>query len=174
MTDAGYPYTFVGIDTQCADEYQNDALVYRFESEKSRHSYTVRIERYANGLHCVKFFDDTTSQSTGNFSHLTFTFEPRRIFRTIVDIALDVLRNNSHASFLFIGAADGKDITGAPTRRYRIYKQYLSDFDLRDWFERADYEKSSMYVLVNLKAMPTKDERHLFRSQIEDFVGLYA
>ena len=83
-----------------------------------------------------------------------------------------MLRNNSFASFLFIGAADRKDVKGTPTRRYRVYKLYLSDFDLREWFERADYEKSSMYVLVNLKAMPTPEERHAFRRKIEEIAGI--
>lgn len=174
MNDAGYAFSFKGVDTHCSDEYQKDALVYAFESGKSHHTYTVRIERYINGLHCVKFFDTTDSQSTGDFSHLSFTFEPRKIFRTIVDIVLEVLRENELASFLFIGASDGRDIKGTPTRRYRVYKLYLSDFDLREWFERADYERYSMYVLVNLKAMPASEERQLFRQQIEDFAGIIS
>ena len=132
MNEAGYAFSFKGIDTHCADEYQKDALLYSFESEKLHHTYTVRIERYVNGLHCIKFFDESDSQGTGCFSHLSSTYEPRRIFRTIVDVALDVLRKNNSASFLFIGAADGKDVYGLPTRRYRVYKLYLSDFDLRD------------------------------------------
>ena len=174
MNEAGYAFSFKGIDTHCADEYQKDALLYSFESEKSHHTYTVRIERYVNGLHCIKFFDESDSQGTGCFSHLSSTYEPRRIFRTIVDVALDVLRKNNSASFLFIGAADGKDVYGLPTRRYRVYKLYLSDFDLREWFERADYERYSMYALVNLKAMPTDEERRLFRQQIEDFASIIS
>ena len=43
---------------------------------------------------------------------------------------------------------------------------------MREWFERADYEKSSMYVLVNLKAMPTPEERHAFRRKIEEIAGI--
>ena len=118
MNDSGYPYSFIGIDTTCADDYQIDSLLYSFESAKSLHTYTVRIERYVNGLHCIKFFDSTTPTSKGSFSHLSSTFEPRKIFRTIVDIALDVLRKDRLASFLFIGAADGRDVIGMPTRRY--------------------------------------------------------
>ena len=84
------------------------------------------------------------------------------------------MRKNVLASFLFVGASDGRDVKGLPTRRYRVYKLYLSDFDLRQWFERADYERSSMYVLVNLKAMPASEDRQLFLQQIEDFAGIIS
>lgn len=172
MNGVGYPFKFVGVDASESDNYQNDSLIYSFESEKSHHQYVVRIERYINNLHCVKFFDDTTDVKTGKFSLLTSTYEPRAIFRTVVEICLDVLRNNRKASFMYIGAADKKDTKDQPTRRYRVYKQYLADFDLHDWFEPADFEEYSMCVLTNLEAMPTFEERMRFLQQIREFAGI--
>ena len=171
MNDCGYPYTFVGIDTTNSDAYQIDTLIYRFESAKSGHRYEVHIERYLHDLHCVKFFDDTTDDGTGKFSQLSNTHEPRAIFRTIVEIALDVLRNNRKASFMYIGAADKKDKLSQPTRRYRVYKQYMADFDLHEWFEPADFEEYSMCVLANREAMPTLDERMTFLNEILVFAN---
>ncbi|MBQ9357903.1 MAG: hypothetical protein IJT98_11535 [Prevotella sp.] len=171
MTEKGYPFVFVGIDTSITDDYQKDALLYRFESEKSHHHYLVRIERYVKGLHCIKFFDETTDASKGSFSHLSATYEPRSIFRTIVDIALDVLRKNPKASFMYIGAADEKDAEGRPTRRYRVYQMYMTEFDVHDLFEPADFISHSMSLLVNLLAMPTEDERKNFREEVARFIG---
>lgn len=96
------------------------------------------------------------------------------IFRTVVEIALSVLRDNREASFMYIGAADMKDNRNKPTRRYRVYKQYMADFDLHDWFEPADFEDYSMYVLVNRESMPTIDERLIFLRQVRDFVGIVS
>lgn len=171
MTESAYPFEFVGVDADKADEYQIDTLIYRFWSTKSGHQYVVHIERYLRDLHCVKFFDNTTDDDTGKFSHLSSTYEPRTIFRTVVEIALDVLRKNRKASFMYIGAADERDRQDQPTRRYRVYKQYMTYFDLHEWFEPTDFEEYSMYVLTNLMAMPTYEERMDFLQQIRKFAG---
>ena len=173
MNSNGYPFEFAGVDSTKTDIYQQDALIYRFKSLKSHHHYVVRIERYIKNLHCVKFFDETDDVVAGRFSKLSATFEPRTIFRTVVEIALDVFRKNRKASFMYIGAADKKDLKDQPTRRYRVYKLYLSDFDLHEWFEPADFENSSMYVLANKEAMPSTEERLDFLREIRGFVGLY-
>lgn len=169
MNEKGYPFQLLSVDSSKGDEFQIDTLVYSFKSTKSHHQYIVHIERYQYNLHCVKFFDNTTHDGTGKFSHLSSTYEPRKIFRTVVEIALEVLRNNRKASFMYIGAADKKDKLSQPTRRYRVYKQYMSDFDLLEWFEPADFEDYSMYVLVNREAMPTHEERLDFLNQIRTF-----
>ena len=114
---------------------------------------------------------DTTDDGTGKFSQLSNTHEPRAIFRTIVEIVLDVLRNNRKASFMYIGAADKKDKLSLPTRRYRVYKQYMADFDLHEWFEPADFEEYSMCVLTNREAMPTLDDRMAFLNNILVFAN---
>lgn len=172
MNEQGYPFTFAGIDSHATDEYQKDSLLFRFESSKSHHHYLVRIERYVNNLYCIKFFDETTDSSKGDFSHLSATYEPRTIFRTVVSIALEVFRNNPLASFMYIGAADKKDNKDRPTRRYRVYQMYMMDYDIHDWFEPADFVNHSMSLLVNLAAMPTEEERQAFRQQVIDFAGI--
>lgn len=174
MSDFYYPFEFVGIDNSNVDDDQTGALVYRFCSAKSNHYYVVRVEKYLDNLHCVKFFDDTTSDVVSRFSRLTATYEPRTIFRTVVEIAFDVFRNNRQASFMYVGAADKKDLQNQPTRRYRVYRQYMSDFDLHEWFEPADSENYSLSVLTNIAAMPTVERRMAFLKKIQDFVGVIS
>lgn len=60
MTQASYPFEFIGPNTVGADKYLQETLVYVFRSEKSGHRYQVNIERYAEHLCGVKFFDLTT------------------------------------------------------------------------------------------------------------------
>ena len=52
-----------------------------------------------------------------------------------------------------------------------MYKQYMADFDLHEWFEPADFEDYSMCVLANRKAMPTIDERMTFLNDILAFAN---
>jgi len=100
------------------------------------------------------------------------TFEPRAIFRTVVDIALEVFRNNPKASFMYIGAADKKDSKNKPTRRYRVYQMYMMDYDIHDWFEPADFVSHSMTLLINKAAMPTEEERLMFMQRVACFAGI--
>ena len=88
MKQTGYPFQYVGSNTIGADKYLQETLIYAFLSEKSGHRYQVHMERYVNHLYCIKFFDVTVDIHTGKFSHLTGTYEPRTIFRTVAEIAL--------------------------------------------------------------------------------------
>lgn len=172
MNDSGYPFELVGTIPGKAGDNQVETLVYRFVSAKSGHRYVVHIERYVKDLYCIKFFDDTTDDSAHNFSHLVSTYEPRTIFRTLVNISFDVLRHNNEASFMYIGAADDKDTPQRPTRRYRVYKLYMDYYSLDEWFNTRDFDEQSMCVLVNRKAMPTVELQTEFINQVCGFIGI--
>lgn len=153
-----YPFEFLGPDYSKADEWMRYSLNYKFVSEKSNHSYIVRIESYVHDLYCVKFYDEG-SDRYGRFSQRSGTYEPRRIFRTVAAIALDVLKRNSSASFFFIGAADEKDRRGVSTRRYVVYSQFVKNTTLiPPFFEHFEVEYQSMYVLLNRNAVPDLQE----------------
>ena len=97
LTESYYPFEFVGISTVGADAYQRDTLIYSFRSSKSCHEYEVHVERYVEHLCCIKFFDTSATHGLGRFSQLSDTFEPRKIIRTVADIALDSLNRNAVA-----------------------------------------------------------------------------
>lgn len=88
----------------------------RFKSEKSHHTYIVRIECYVDHTYCVKFYDKANTLSDNKFSLRTKTYEPRVIVNTVFNVMLDVLKKDGLASFFFIGAEDEKDIAGKATR----------------------------------------------------------
>ena len=167
MTQTGYPFEFMGSNTVGADKYLQDTLVYVFRSEKSGHRYQVNIERYAEHLCGVKFFDLTTDIRIGKFSNLSATYEPRTIFRTVADVALDAYRRDPLSSFFFIGAADSRDRSSVSTRRYRVYTAFVNDLNLGDRFNIIELKDQSMSVLVNRKAVSDIDA---FMQRIIDFV----
>lgn len=148
MTD-GYPFIFQMNDKSNADDVLEYTLQYRFKSEKSHHTYIVRVERYVEHSYCVKFFDKANMQSDNKFSLRTGTFEPRTIFYTLFNIMLDVLKRDPKASFFFIGANDEKDEPGVATRRFRVYVRFVASVVSWKVFEHVRVNELSLYILAN-------------------------
>jgi len=167
MTQTGYPFEFIGSNTVGADKYLLETLVYAFWSEKSGHRYQVNIERYAEHLCGVKFFDLTTDIRIGKFSNLSATYEPRTIFRTVANIALDAYRRDPLASFFLVGAADSRDRQTVTTRRFRIYATFVNNLNLTHLFRIVELKDQSMIVLLNRKSVPDVDA---YMQRILDFV----
>lgn len=149
----GYPFIYQMTDKSGADELLVETLQYRFKSTKSHHTYIVRVEKYVSHSYCLKFFDKANINSKNKFSLRTNTFEPRTIFYTLYHIMLDVLRNDEKASFFFIGAEDEKDELGSATRRFRVYRRFVSSTVSNRLFEHYRRNDLSLYVLVNKKAI---------------------
>ena len=76
----GYPFVFQMNDKSYTDAILEYTLQYRFKSERSHHTYIVRVERYLEHSYCLKFFDKANRHSEDKFSLRTGTFEPRTIF----------------------------------------------------------------------------------------------
>lgn len=167
MTYTGYPFQYLGSNTLGADQYLKETRIYIFQSQKSGHKYQVNIERYMDHLYCVKFYDLTVEVNLGKFSSLSGTYEPRTIFRTIADIALDVYQHDSYASFFFVGAADKRDQASVSTRRHRVYVSFVNDLNLSHMFRTVELKDQSMCVLVNRKAVTDVD---VFMQTILDFI----
>lgn len=49
----GYPFFFQMNDKSCSDNMLEYVMQYRFKSEKSHHTYIVRVERYIEHTYCV-------------------------------------------------------------------------------------------------------------------------
>ena len=148
----GYPFIYQMTDKSGADELLVETLQYRFKSTKSHHTYIVRVENVSHS-YCLKFFDKANINSKNKFSLRTNTFEPRTIFYTLYHIMLDVLRNDEKASFFFIGAEDEKDELGSATRRFRVYRRFVSSTVSNRLFEHYRRNDLSLYILVNKKAI---------------------
>ena len=145
----GYPFVFQMIDRDEHDELLVETLQYRFKSAKSHHAYIVRVEKYVEHAYCLKFFDKANMNSAQKFSLRTNTFEPRTIFYTLFHIMLDVLKKDEMASFFFIGAEDERDELGFSTRRFRVYRKFVTSVVSERLFEHYAVNTESLYILVN-------------------------
>ncbi len=84
-----------------------------------------------------------------NLVYVPTTFEPRTIFYTLYHIMLEVLHNDSEATFFFIGAEDERDSIGEATRRYRVYRRFVSSAVGNTVFDHYRVNELSLYILVN-------------------------
>lgn len=166
MTD-GYPFIFTMNDKSSDVESLEYTLQYRFKSERSHHTYIVRVERYINHTYCVKFFDKAHTDSKDKFCLRTNTFEARTIFYTLYHILLDVLHKDPDASFFFIGAEDEKDDSIAATRRYKVYRRFVMSTISDRMFEHYRVNELSLYILVNKQSV---DSKEVYVEQIADRV----
>lgn len=157
MTD-GYPFVFTMNDRSSDITDLEYTLQYRFKSERSRHTYIVRVERYKSHTYCVKFFDKAHTDSKNKFSLRTNTFEARTIFYTIYHILLDILGKDPRASFFFIGAEDEKDESTAATRRYLVYRRFVMSTISDRLFDHYRVNELSLYILVNKHSVNDKEE----------------
>jgi hypothetical protein len=164
----GYRFIFQMNDKAGHDELLEYTLQYRFTSERSHHTYIVRVERYIGHSYCIKFFDKANMLSENKFSLRTSTFEPRTIFYTLFNIMLDVLKKDPNASFFFIGAEDEKDEPGRTTRRFRVYHRFVSSVVGETVFEHHRNNELSLYILVNKQYV---EDIPQFTKKITDYVS---
>lgn len=81
---------------------------------------------------------------------------------------LDVLKKDPKASFFFIGAEDEKDEPGKTTRRFRVYRSFVSSVVSENVFEHHRNNGLSLYILVNKKYV---EDIPLYTQKITDFVS---
>lgn len=165
MTD-GYPFIFLMKDYQEANKDMLCCLQYRFKSTKTNHTYLVRVEQYRDNVYCLKFYDKSVSDSKNRYSLRTNTFEARTILYTIYRIMLDVYKKDLDASFFFIGAEDERDELGQATRRYRVYRQFVSTLVSNKIFAHFRSNELSLYMLINRK----KTDIQKYAKKIEEEV----
>lgn len=134
MLESAYPFLFI---MNLKDEANQDGLLqvklYRFKSTKSKITYIVRVEKYMYNIYAVKFYPKKYKDSKNKYRIATNTFEPRRIINTCINIMLSIYKEDTMASFGFIGANGLNENSTNCTKRYRVYSKIMATyFTVRD------------------------------------------
>ena len=162
-------------------EYPVPLLFYKFKSTRTKKTYHVHVEIHPNHFYGLKFFLKDHKKEKDKFSINTNLNEPRPVIYTCINIMLDVLKKESHATFGFIGSPTKKEVIREKgqnriikieeepednTKRFRVYKTILLTFIGSDLFTHQIDIKKSTYLLIN-KAAQAKNP-HLL-NEIEDY-----
>ena len=140
--------------------------LYRFKSTKSKITYIVRVEKYMYNIYAVKFYPKKYKDSKNKYRIATNTFEPRRIINTCINIMLSIYKEDTMASFGFIGANGLNENSTNCTKRYRVYSKIMATYFSSERFYHKENKKKSAYMLINKKSLH-KDENLI--SKIESF-----
>lgn len=155
----GYPFRFIQCDP-CRDGTGHECtLVYKFLSPDTGHAYVVHAARHQGSMYVVKFYSkrhrghDLKYQLMVNRGHVA------AILRTIADISIDILEHDRDASFAMIGVRSVDTVSGTmeppvPSRRYRIYRVFVSRMFGSETFQHYELDRINAYALVNRKRHP--------------------
>ena len=80
---------------------------------------------------------------------------------------LDVLKRDSSASFFFIGAEGERDVSGMVSRRFRVYRRFVSSVISDEEFEHYRRNDLSLYMLINKQSVKDTSE---FAHKLADLV----
>lgn len=155
----GYPFRFIQCNP-CRDGTGHECtFIYKFLSPDTGHSYVVEAARHEGNMYAVKFYSkrhrghDLKYQLMVNRGHVP------AILRTIADISIDILGRDPGASFVMVGVRSVDTVSGTmeppvPSRRYRIYRVFVSRMFGPETFQHYELDRLSAYALVNRKRHP--------------------
>lgn len=167
MNERFYPCAFIMNDYSEKDKNLNYIAYYRFKSLKSNLFYIIRVEVYDKHVYGLKFYLKKMNFSRRKYSFITNTNEPRTIIYTIFHLMKEeILRNDSMASFMFVGNAD-EGMSYENTRRYRFYSQMVRNTISDEFFLHIVSDKVSLYILLNKQN--AKQEPELQELVIDEF-----
>lgn len=158
--------------------------LYKFTSTILNQVYLVSFYEYPQNLYIAKFYLKSERFSSTKYSNITFgKFNHLSlndsdyvknflyVMNTILQIAIHITHKDRLASFGFLGSHKetemhkiNPDNTFRNTKRYLVYKKYVSRYFSPLEFEHIDSESSSIYIVANRK------NTNLSKSLIEHYI----
>jgi len=188
------PYSFKPIGR--GKQAKIPTLIYTFKCNYNI-AYIVHIEEYDNNIFVLKYHQKNHRNSKKKYSlvnsegflimHKTTGYQnAKRVFDTVTQIAIEIYKDNSKASFAFMGAPKldeaneklnsqniNEDGSVANTQRFLIYKRYVMRLFSPDQFDHLDMATSSSYMLrsKNNSDLTPKLVQQFFIDYIEENIN---
>lgn len=149
MFDTWFEYQYVN-----RREMNSICAIHLYRIKASRRQ-TIMVEAHEFTTHpicIVKFYDKDDRNSPNRFTTLTRKGNFSRIFRTCINIMLELKHNNPYMSFAFIGAPTPDEKSQgkvAKTQRYRIYEYGMAQWFSILHFRHAYIDEHSLYMIFN-------------------------
>ena len=169
MFDTFYPHKFIMNKTVKGEHYDCVRLFTFRDSMSNR--YVFEAEEYPFDFYAVKFYLKANALSDKRYNIMTNLHNAPRVIRTCLNIMLDIHRENSNASFGFIGARNTAEKSTANTKRFRVYRLIMGSLFSPHTFSHILNEEKSFYLLVN-RTNPTENLAANISSFIEEHYRL--
>lgn len=152
MFDTWYPFRYINYQVAINELPLIRRYSYSFSTRKRR--YLVSIHEYEYKVFVIKFHDASHKKQSNRYNLVFNDFEkPSKIIRTVIEIALHLLKKEQMASFAFVGVPkeNKEDKLQSNAQRLRIYKRLAEDFLGVQTFLHGVEFQSNCYLLVNRK-----------------------
>lgn len=103
-------------------------------------------------MFAIKFYLKAHRHSPDKYNLLTEEGDAPGVIRTVIDIAVGIYRENTKASFGFIGVtkkADKTESSTSNTQRFRIYRYIIKNFFGGETWAHYEAESQSAYLMFN-------------------------
>ncbi len=167
-------YQFRYINRQMAfNEYPFIATYcYSFKKTSNQRRYVVQLHEYEYKVFVIKFYEAAHKNRRNKFNMLFNDHDCTKILRTVIEVALDILKSQELASFAFVGVPkegkEGKDKEN--NQRLRIYKQLAENFFGTDTFKHGHEYRVNCYLMVTKKNI---NPETLYETIIDMFAGTF-
>jgi hypothetical protein len=170
MFEKGYPFRLATKQFVQHEYPLIEKLIYTFKTDKSR-KYIVDIHRYEYRVYVIKFHAKSHSNSKEKYNFVLNDFDISRVLKTVLNIALEIFKNDPMASFAFVGARKADEPSNASkTQRFRVYKRVSEYFLGNVTFQHTYEERSNCYLVVNKRNANPQDMSELI---IDMFAKLF-
>ena len=144
---------------------------YSFNTSNQRR-YIVQLHEYEYKVFVIKFYEAAHKNRRNKFNMLLNDHDCTKILRTVIEIALDILKTQEFASFAFVGVPkEGKEEKDKENnQRLRIYKQLAENFFGTDTFKHGHEYRVNCYLMVNKK---NENPDGLYETIIDMFANVF-
>ncbi len=161
MFDSSYPYQQATINKAHLEPQVIKEIIFRFSTDYGV-KYIVRLHEYNHKVFAIKFHLRIHNKLKNKYNLVVTDsrINPGKVIRTIVSIALDILKIDDMASFAFVGVfkvrvncatekISNEHPETAETQRYRIYVEIVENFFGTETFKHGYNDKANAYLLLN-------------------------
>lgn len=150
MFDGWYAFRYVNSQTVLNEYPLIRKFTYSFKT-KSHRRYLVLIHEYEYKVFVIKSHDAAHKLLSNRYNLIFNDFDCAKVFRTVIEIALQVLKTERIASFAFVGVPkeNKEEKDQANSQRLRVYKLIAENFLGVETFLHGHEIRSNCYLLVN-------------------------
>lgn len=188
MSGLGKTFSYTNVGKNHVSSIAVDLYVFKCNFNQK---YIIEVECHENDIYIIKFFKKSHRHSKNRYSLLNTKQFLRKnnttgaknflmVLNTIIELILNIYKDNNMASFGFIGAPTTEELnpsindvninedgTVAKTKRYNVYGIYVKRYFDPSKFEHIELESSSGYLIKS------KENLQLTTPKVEAFFEKY-
>jgi hypothetical protein len=123
--------------------------IYTFKTNRGT-PYIIEVNEYEGNVFVLKFFPKSLRRSANRYSIFTNEYDSARILRTCLALGQSLYQEKEgKLTVAFMGARSCKEPLLYKTKRWELYRKFITRFFGKESFEHVMSEQSSTYILIS-------------------------